>query len=196
MLSEIENYHLVQAILAWATSLVHQHLQWRGEDFCADCQDNPGAGVHVCSLQVQNVNKLLLVQYFSESLNMLMNRCAYRQRQAEGEVASQLRRRGVPADEASYIANSYIIRQKLRDPAVGVEIFERLWSRLRIFWRHLHLLLRIGLTTSMYHRSIHLRTLTNCWSRMPMNLHKYTVIWPSMWMTLMWMHWTDNVFAK
>ena len=115
----IQNYHLVQAILAWATRLMYQHLQWRGEDYWADCQNNPGVGVHVCALQVQNVHKLLLVQYFSEGLNMRMNRCAYRQRQAEGVVASQLRIRGVPTEEAFYIADSYVIRQKLRDPAIG-----------------------------------------------------------------------------
>ena len=193
MLSEIQNYHLVQAILAWATRLVYQHLQWREEDYCADCQNNPGVGVHVCALQVQNVNKLLLVQYFSESLNMLMNRCAYRQRQADGEVASQLCIRGVPTDEASYIADSYIIRQKLRDPAIGVEIFERLWSRLReesFEPRNVDFLESPPppppyRTHDPYRRSIHLRTLTNCWSRMPTNLNKSTVIWTSMWMTSM-----------
>ena len=59
--------------------------------------------VNVSVLQLKNLNLLLLVQYFNKGLSTLMNRCIYRLRKAE-EVATQLRRKGVPAGEAAYIA--------------------------------------------------------------------------------------------
>ena len=74
---------------------------------------------------------MVLLQNFTNGMGILMDRAADYQETSQEEVATILVVKVMQREEAAYVANRDLIGAKLWNAAVGIEIFERLLTRLR-----------------------------------------------------------------
>ena len=99
---------------------------------CDECQDNPRMNLHRCVLQHPYVNQLMLVRHFDRAFRVIRHRIeGIRKQQAEEEVAAQLVVSGVQVADAVQLAIATKIQRQLQSSAFQVEVFEKLWARLR-----------------------------------------------------------------